>query len=110
MVYKRLVLISLSVAIVACIISNVTFAAVDVATNDAIYDSVLQILVFIQKYSWPVVTLGLIYALYEFYVIGSEMVERKIAGQKLINGIAVFMAIIQCLPLIYVFIVIGTKA
>lgn len=45
-----------------------------------------------------------IYALYKFYVAGSEIIEQKAMGQKLrIVSIAIFMAIVQALPLIYAF-------
>jgi len=106
MVYKKITTIALAIAVVATLVSNFVFAS-DFTTNDKIYDSVLNILIFIQKYSWPVMTLIFIYALYEFYVIGSEMLEHKILGQRLIIGIAIFMAIIQCLPLVYAFITIS---
>lgn len=106
MVYKKITTIGIGIAIVAALVSNFVFAA-DFTSNDKIYDSILNILIFIQKYSWPVITLVFIYALYEFYVIGSEMLEHKIMGQRLIVGIAIFMAIIQCLPLIYAFMTLA---
>ena len=49
----------------------------------------------------------LVYALYQYYVIGSEAFEHKVNGQKLIVGLSVFMAIIQCLPLVYAIVTIG---
>jgi hypothetical protein len=107
MVYKKITLIALAIAVVATLVSNFVFAT-DFTSNDKIYDSVLNILIFIQKYSWPVITLIFIYALYEFYVIGSELLEHKIRGQRFIVGIAIFMAIIQCLPLIYAFMTIAS--
>lgn len=106
MVYKKITTIAIAIAVVATLVSNFVFAA-DFTSNDKIYDSVLDILIFVQKYSWPVVTLIFIYALYEFYVIGSEMLEHKIMGQRLIVGIAIFMAIVQCLPLVYAFITLA---
>ena len=106
MVYKKITIFAIIFAIVACIISNVTFAATNITANDKILDTTFDILVFIQKYSWPVVTLVFIYALYQFYVIGSEVLEHKIIGQRLIVGIAIFMVIIQCLPLVYAFVTI----
>lgn len=107
MVYKKITTIAIGIAIIATLVSNFVFAA-DFSSNDKIYDSVLNILIFIQKYSWPIVTLVFIYALYEFYVIGSEMLERKITGQRLIVGIAIFMAIVQCLPLVYAFVTLAS--
>jgi len=102
MVYKKITTIAIAIAVVATLVSNFVFAA-DYTSNDKIYDSILNMLIFIQKYSWPVMTLAFIYALYEFYVIGSEMLQHKISGQRLIIGIAIFMAIVQCLPLVYAF-------
>jgi hypothetical protein len=106
MVYKKITFFSIIIAIVASIVSSITFAATDVVANDQIIDSVMKILIFIQKYSWPVITLVFLYALYEFYVIGSEKLEHKIWGQRLIVGIAIFMAIVQCLPLAYAFLMV----
>lgn len=106
MVYKKLTTVAIIVAIIMAIISNVTFAATDITTNDKIMDSTLNILIFIQKYSWPVVTLIFIYALYQFYVAGAEILESKILGQRLIVGIAIFMVIVQCLPLLYAFLTV----
>ena len=109
MVYKKITIFAIIFAIIAGIISNVTFAATSIMTNDKILDTTMNILIFIQKYSWPVVTLIFIYALYQFYVIGSEVLEHKIIGQRLIVGIAIFMVIIQCLPLVYAFVTINTR-
>ncbi len=106
MVYKKLTIFSIILAIVAAFTCNFVFAAGNVITNDAIYDGTLKVLVMIQKYSWPVVTLIFIYAMYQFFVIGSEMLEHKILGQRLIIGISVFMVIIQCLPLFYAFVIV----
>lgn len=104
--YKKIVKISIIVSILLAFISNFVFADEVVTTNDQIYDKVLNVLVFLQKYSWPVVTLVFIYALYQYYVIGSEVVEHKILGRRLIVGIAIFMVIIQALPLLYSFLTI----
>ncbi|MDD2375929.1 MAG: hypothetical protein PHD15_01565 [Clostridia bacterium] len=102
MVYKKITIIAITIAIVATLVSNFVFAT-DYTSNDKIYDSILDMLIFIQKYSWPLMTVIFIYALYEFYVIGSELLQHKIMGQRLIIGIAIFMAIVQCLPLVYAF-------
>ncbi len=106
MVYKKITIFAIIFAILAGVISNVTFAATSISTNDKILDTTLNILIFVQKYSWPVVTLVFVYALYQFYVIGSEVLEHKIVGQRLIVGIAIFMVIVQCLPLIYAFLTV----
>ena len=104
MVYKKITTIAFILAIVFAIMNGFVFASDSaIATNDKIYGTVLNILVKIQKYSWPVVTLIFIYAMYEYYVIGSEMLEHKITGQRLIVGIAIFMALLQSLPLVYAF-------
>ena len=106
MVYKKITTIAIIAAIIVAVISNFTFAATNITTNDKIMDKTLEILIFIQKYSWPVVTLVFIYALYQFYVAGSEVLESKILGQRLIVGIAIFMVIVQCLPLVYAFLTV----
>ncbi len=106
MVYKKITITAVVIAIIAAVVSNFTFAAVDITTNDKIMDSTMNILIFLQKYSWPVVTLIFIYALYQFYVAGSEILESKIIGQRLIVGIAIFMVILQCLPLVYAFLTV----
>ncbi|MCX8074481.1 MAG: hypothetical protein N2749_02710 [Clostridia bacterium] len=106
MVYKKVTLTALAFALISAIISNVVFAATDITSNDQIIDSTMQVLIFLQKYSWPIITLVFIYALYQFYVAGSELLEQKISGQKLIVGLAIFMAIIQTMPLIYAFIIV----
>jgi hypothetical protein len=107
MVYKKLTIFTIIISIVAAITSNFVFAGNDALVNDQIYDSVLKILIFIQNYSWPVVTLIFIYAMYQFYVTGSEIVENKMLGQRLIVGISIFMVIVQCLPLFYAFVLVN---
>jgi hypothetical protein len=103
MVYKKITVIAMAIAIVATMVSNFAFAS-GFTTENKIYDFTFEVLIFIQKYSWPIVTLVFIYALYQFYVVGSEMLQHKIMGQRMIVGIAIFMAIVQCLPLIYAFV------
>lgn len=104
--YKKIIVVCLVVSIVSAIISNFVFAADEVLTNDQIMDGTMKVLILLQKYSWPVVTLVFIYALYQFYVIGSEVLEHKILGRRLLIGIAIFMVIIQCLPLMYAFLIL----
>ena len=104
MVYKKVAIISIIIAIILGIVSGVVFASGDITSNDKIYDTGLKVMIFIQKYSWPVVILILIYALYQFYVVGSENLEKKELGQRLIVGVAVFTALVQALPLCYAFI------
>jgi hypothetical protein len=106
MVYKKVSIIAVLVAVMAGFVSNFVFGAVDITSNDKIYDATMQVLIFIQKYSWPVLTLILLYALYKFYVAGSELIEHKITGQRMIVGISIFAAIIQTLPLLYAFLVV----
>ena len=106
MVYKKVTIIAIIISIMAAVISNFTFAATDITTNDKILDSTLNILIFLQKYSWPVFTLAFIYALYQFYVAGAEILESKILGQRLIVGLAIFMVVLQCLPLFYAFVTV----
>lgn len=108
MVYKKLTIFTIIISIVAAFTCNFVFAANDVLANDKIIDSTLQILIFLQKYSWPVVTLIFIYALYKFYIMGSEYLEQKIIGQRMIIGISIFMVLLQCLPLFYAFVIVNT--
>lgn len=107
MKYKKLIILSLLVSIVAAVTCNFVFAAGNIVSNDKVYDTTLNVLVMIQKYSWPVITLVFIYAMYQFFVVGSEQIEQKISGQKLIIGMSVFMVIVQCLPLFYAFIIVN---
>ncbi|MEG2348483.1 MAG: hypothetical protein RSB67_02415 [Clostridia bacterium] len=107
MVYKKGTSIAICIAIAMAFISEVTFAATDIVTNDKIIDGTLQMLMFLQKYSWPVLTLFFVFALYKFYVVGSEKLEEKVTGQRMIIGIAVFMVILQCLPLFYAFVIVS---
>ena len=107
MVYKKLTIVTLVISLIAAITSNFVFADVSSITNDQVYDSVLNILIMIQKYSWPIITLIFIYAMYQYYVTGSELLENKILGQRLIIGISIVMVIIQCLPLFYAFILVS---
>lgn len=107
MVYKKLTIFTVLISIIAAITCNFVFAGTSSLTNDQVFDSVLNILIMIQKYSWPVVTLIFIYAMYQFYVTGSELVENKVMGQRLIIGISIFMVILQCLPLFYAFILVN---
>ena len=103
--YKKIVIICLVISIVSGIVSNFVFGAEETFTNDQIMDGTMKVLIFIQKYSWPVITLVFIYALYQFYVIGSEVLEHKILGRRLLRCVAIFMVIIQCLPLLYAFLI-----
>ena len=66
----------------------------------------MKALLRIQKYSWPVAVIIFIYAIYQYYIIGSEAFEYKVSGQRLILGLSVFMAILQSLPLAYAFIIV----
>lgn len=101
--YKKIVIACVVISIVLTIISSFVFGAQETITNDQIMDGTMKILIFIQKYSWPLVTLVFIYALYQFYVVGSEVLEHKILGRRLLVGIAMFMVIVQCCPLLYAF-------
>ncbi len=107
MVYKKITLVAIMLAIIAAVVSSFTFGATDTLTNDKIIDSTLQILILLQKYSWPIITFVFIYALYQYYVAGSEVIEQKILGQRLIVGIAIFMVILQCMPLVYAFLIVN---
>ncbi len=108
MIYSKLMKVCVALSVVAFLASSVLFATTAVTDkNDAIIDNIMKILIRIQKYSWPVALVILLYALYQYYVVGSEAFEYKVNGQKMIMGISIFMAVIQCLPLLYAFVTIG---
>ncbi len=106
MQYKKLIKYSIIVAMAVAVFNEFIFAADNVLTSDAVLDGALNILVMIQKYSWPVAVLVMIYALYNYYVIGSEVLANKVKGQKLVLGISIFMVITQALPLIYALFIV----
>lgn len=108
MIYNKLMKICIALSVVAFLASSILFATTSVVNkNDVVIDNIMKILIRIQKYSWPVALVILLYALYQYYVIGSEAFEYKVNGQKMIMGISIFMAVIQCLPLLYAFVTIG---
>lgn len=102
MSYKKLIKACVLISLILFGISNVVFAA-EISTGDKVEDSLLNVLIKVQKYSWPIIALIFIYALYQYYIVGSEMLEHKISGQRLMVGIALFSVILQCLPLLYAF-------
>lgn len=106
MQYKKFIISSIIISILLAVVNELVFAAENIVTSDAILDGTLNILVMIQKYSWPFVTLFMIFALYKYYVTGSEVLADKITGQKMVTGIALFMVVVQCLPLIYAFLIV----
>lgn len=108
MIYDKLMKICIALSVIAFFASTVLFATTAIEEkNDIVMDNIMVILINIQKYSWPVAVVILIYALYQYYVVGSEAFEYKVNGQKMIMGISVFMAVIQCLPLLYAFVTYG---
>ncbi len=106
MAFKKTITISIIGALVAFTMTSVVFAAGVPSSGDAIVDGILEVLNYIQKYSWPVAFLFFIYALYKFYILGAEQLAHKIVGQRLVVGTAVFLVIAQWLPLVYSFIII----
>lgn len=108
MVYNKVMKVCIWVAVIALIASTAVFATTDIAVKDnELIGGTMKVLKYIQTYSWPAAVIVLVYALYQYYVVGSEAFEQKVSGQKLIVGLSVFMAIIQCLPLVYAIITIG---
>lgn len=106
MAYKKPIISLLIISALLAIVNEFVFAVDNTVTNDQILDGALNVLVMIQKYSWPFVILFLIFALYKYYVVGSEVLASKVQGQNMVMGIAVFMVVVQCLPLVYAFIII----
>ena len=106
MQYKKVITLSIIFAIVFAIMNEIVFAASTAVTGDVVLDGALKVLVMIQKYSWPFATLLMIYALYKYYVMGNEVLADKVVGQKMVVGIAIFMVVVQCLPLVYAFFIV----
>ena len=106
MAYKKVITSSLIVAVLLAIVNEFVFAVDNTVTNDVVLDGALNILVMIQKYSWPFVILFMIFALYKFYVRGSEILADKVVGQQMVVGISIFMLVVQCLPLVYPFFIV----
>ncbi len=111
MVYKNITIVAIILSIIAAITCNFVLGIevdenLGIDTPEMLNNSTLQVLILIQRYSWPVATLVFIYAMYQFYVIGSEVLDHKILGQRLIVGVSIFMVIIQCLPLMYAFLLV----
>ncbi len=108
MVYNKVMKVCLWIAVIGLITSTAVFATTDLGTSsNQIIGGVMTVLKYIQTYSWPIAVIVLVYGMYKYYVVGSEAFEQKVSGQKLIVGLSVFMAIIQCLPLVYAIITIG---
>ena len=108
MVYNKVMKVCVWIAVIALVASTAVFATTDLGTSDnQIVGGVMNILQKVQLYSWPIAIIIMVYALYQYYVVGSEAFEQKVSGQKLIVGLSVFMAIIQCLPLVYAIVTIG---
>lgn len=108
MVYDKLMKVCLALSVIVFAFSSFLFAATDISSkDDKVIDGIMVVLINIQKYSWPVAILILLYALYQYYVVGSEAFEHKVNGQNLIMGTSVLMAIVQCLPLLYAFVTAG---
>ena len=106
MVYNKLMKVCIVISVLMVVVSNVLFATTALGnSDDEVYASIMKVLLRIQKYSWPVAVIIFIYAIYQYYIIGSEAFEYKVSGQRLILGISIFMAILQSLPLIYAFII-----
>lgn len=108
MIYNKLMKICIAISVIAFFASGILFATTTVTQkDDVVIDNIMKILIKIQNYSWPIMLVILVYALYQYYVIGSEAFEYKVNGQKMIMGISVFMTVIQCLPLLYAFVTVG---
>ena len=106
MQYKKVITLSLIFAVVFAIVNEFVFAASTAVTGDGILDGALKVLVMIQKYSWPVVTLLMVWSLYKYYIMGNEVLAEKVVGQRMVVGIAIFMVVVQCLPLVYAFFIV----
>ncbi len=106
MANRKFITTLMILSVLLAVVNEFVFAASTVVTNDQILDGALQILVYIQKYSWPVAILVLVFALYKYYVTGSEVLADQIKGKSLLTGLCIFMTVVQCLPLIYAIIIL----
>lgn len=106
MQYRKFIRTMLIAAVFVAVVNQFVFATSNVLSGDTVLDKALDVFVMIQRYSWPVAILAMIYALYKYYVRGSEVLADKILGQKMVLGISVFMVVIQVLPLIYAFAIL----
>ena len=61
MEYKKVITSSIIIAFLMAIVNEFIFATENVVTSDAVLDGTLNVLVLIQKYSWPFVTLLMIF-------------------------------------------------
>ena len=108
MVYNKVMRVCIWIAVIALVASTAVFATTDLDTKtNELMGGVMTVLKNVQLYSWPIAVIVLVYAMYQYYVVGSEAFDQKVSGQKLIVGLSVFMAIIQCLPLAYAVVTIG---
>lgn len=106
MANKKLITTLMILSVLFAVVNEFVFAASTVVTNDKILDGALQVLVYVQKYSWPVAILVLVFALYKYYVTGSEVLADQVKGKSLLTGLCIFMAVVQCLPLVYAILIL----
>lgn len=108
MVYQKTMKVCIALSLFMVILSSVVFATTDIdVKSNMVATKTMEVLISVSHYSWPVMVIVFAYAMYQYYVIGSEEFEHKVAGQKMILGCSIFMAILQTLPLICAFITIG---
>lgn len=105
--FKKTITISVILAFAALLLSTFVFAEGLPKTDDGVYDGVLVILDYVQKYAWPVAFLFFIFALYKFYILGAETLAHRVVGQRMIIGTALFLALSQWMPLLYAFIILS---
>lgn len=107
MVYSKMMKVCIAISVIMFVVSTAVFATTDIEQkNDEVIDIIMEVLIKVQNYSWPIAVIIFLYALYQYFVVGSEAFEYKVNGQKLIVGLSVFMTILQTAPLIYAFVTI----
>lgn len=111
MVYTKFLKLCIFIALLAFISTDIVFANTQLGTNtgNVVIDQIMVWLIRIQQYSWPFAVVLMLYALYQYFVVGSEAYEYRVSGQKKIMGVCIIIAILQCAPLIYAFATIGWK-
>ena len=105
--FKKTISISIIAAFAAMLLSTVVFANELPKTDDVVYDGILVILDYIQKYAWPVAFLVFIFALYKFYILGAETLAHRVVGQRMIVSTGLFLVVTQWAPLIYAFLILA---
>ena len=79
MVYNKVMKVCLWIAVIGLVATTAVFATTNLEAKESeLVGGVMTVLKYIQTYSWPVAVIVLVYALYQYYVVGSEAFEQKV--------------------------------